>query len=137
MIDSTDDCRFEVVNIEYQPPSYAEDHFFNHISIRRRSSAPVSHPSSPPPLPFLPPLNPHRKYLLEKGCMCVFMCVCGGGGGGGGGGAGGTGKILPSPSFLFIHLLPLPHSLSPAPVVQVSYSRMHCIWLLMPITSLF
>ena len=107
-----------------------------------------SFPSTPLPLPFLPPLNPqhvfcHRKYLLEKGCMCVCMCVCicvcmcvcvclGAG-------AGGTGKILPSPSFLFIHLLPLPHSLSPAParpVVQVSYSRMHCIWLLMPTTSL-
>ena len=26
------------VNVEYQPPSYAEDHFFNQISIRRRSS---------------------------------------------------------------------------------------------------
>ena len=96
------------VNAEYQPPSYTEDHFFNQISIRRRSSALVSHPLSPSsPSSFSTPQPPARlllhiaiengdlemaKYLLEKGAdVCVYVCVCvcgcGCGCGCGGGGA--------------------------------------------------
>ena len=88
------------VNVEYQPPSYAEDYFFNQLSIRRRSSAPLSHPLSPlspssPSSPRTPAsLLLHiaidngdlemTKYLLEKGAdVCHCVCVCGGGGGGG------------------------------------------------------
>jgi len=90
------------VNVEYQPPTYSEDYFFNQLSMRRRSSAPLSHPLSPlspsssssphhPPARLLLHIAIYNgdlemsKYLLEKGadvchlcvCVCVCVCVCG------------------------------------------------------------
>ena len=91
------------VNTEFQPPSYAEDSYFNQLLARRRSTG--LHASSLSPLSPLSPtslssqlLTPSRlllhiaieqshlpmvKYLLEKGanvsvrvCVCVCVCTC-------------------------------------------------------------
>ena len=109
-------------------------------------------PTHPPLLPFLSfhPSTPSMFFAIESICwrkdvcvcvvcvcgVCVCVCVCMCVWGEGEGGQARSYPRHPSSSSTSSPSPILSHPAPARPVVQVSYSRMHCIWLLMPTTSL-